>query len=481
MKKISIVFFFVILLITSCGHNCEKEGHLWTVTDRVESTCIEQGVENKTCSVCGVVESETLPLSDHVLDVIEHVDNTCISDGYTKYRCSVCSEEFEELLLKNPDKHIFVEKTLSPVTCMTDGVVEYKCEGCGYSVNRVVHATGHDFYKDKCLYCGLLDDISDDKYEYAGLYILKEEDVWGYPTGNSEILFLASDASYTDAQGMQHDVEIEITINPISESIQFSFFNPDGSGGISLGSYDAMYYRSINGESVRIPQNGIVREYRNALKLCDENDVIPTEVYSSVISQLLSSGKVPFFLSSLSWDWGIKFNFTIECNPVLLSRLIEKYGGTVILDAAGTSFTVPNSFSTIPEENFRDCTAIKNIVIPETVTSIGDYAFDGCSSLTEIEIPSSVTSIGNHAFNGCSSLTEIEIPSSVTSIGDYAFDGCSSLAEVELPASLITADTWSYSIFGYCDNLKTIVINGEVNDISDIERYFPSGINIQYQ
>ena len=507
MKKTIFVVFLVVFLLTSCGHNCEKDGHLWTVTDRVESTCIEQGVENKTCSVCGAVETETLlleehkwevveavpatcitegvrksvcsvcqkemvetlPLSNHLLDVVEHVDNTCISDGYTKYRCSVCSEEFEELLLKNPDKHLFVETILSPATCTSDGAIEYECEVCGCSGNRIVAARGHDFYKDKCLKCGLLDDIPDDKYEYAGLYVLKEEDEWGYPTGDSEILLLASDASYTDAKGMQHDTEIEIIINPVTESIQFAFFAPDGSG-ISLGSYIKLRYRSISGKTVVVPEENIGRAYSNAVMLRDRHDFYvsnstwydyDSDIFNPIISEILSSGKVPFILESLGED--NRFNFTVECDPVLLSRLIEKYGGTVILDASGTSFTVPISFSTIPEEHFRDCTGIKSIAIPEPVTSIGDYAFRRCSNLTEVRIASGVSSIGEYAFFGCKSLTEIEIPSSMTSIGDYAFSGCS-LTEIEIPSSVTSIGDYAFS---GCSSLTKVEIPSSVTSIGD--------------
>ncbi len=62
--------------------------------------------------------------------------------------------------------------------------------------------------------------------------------------------------------------------------------------------------------------------------------------------------------------------------------------------------------------------------IPNSVTSIGVSAFSHCSGLTSITIPSSVTSISAWAFSSCSSLTSVTIPNSVTYIGYGAFDGC---------------------------------------------------------
>jgi hypothetical protein len=57
--------------------------------------------------------------------------------------------------------------------------------------------------------------------------------------------------------------------------------------------------------------------------------------------------------------------------------------------------------------------------IPNSVTTIGDLAFQNCSNLISITIPSSATTIGNVAFEGCSSLRNVVVlrttPPSITS------------------------------------------------------------------
>ena len=63
--------------------------------------------------------------------------------------------------------------------------------------------------------------------------------------------------------------------------------------------------------------------------------------------------------------------------------------------------------------------------IPNSATSIGNYAFYNCSGLTSVTIPNSVTSIGNYAFYNCIGLTSVTICNSVTSIGHDAFRDCS--------------------------------------------------------
>ena len=70
--------------------------------------------------------------------------------------------------------------------------------------------------------------------------------------------------------------------------------------------------------------------------------------------------------------------------------------------------------------------------IPNSVTTIGNYAFEWCINLTEVTIPNTVTSIGTCAFSDCTGLTTMSIPSSVTYIGEDAFSYCSGLTTVTL-------------------------------------------------
>ena len=90
----------------------------------------------------------------------------------------------------------------------------------------------------------------------------------------------------------------------------------------------------------------------------------------------------------------------------------------------GTTYTIPNSVTSIDGSAFSGCSGLTSVTIPNSVTSIGSGAFQNCSGLTSITIPKSVTSIGSNAFNGCRALTTVTIPKSVISIGSGAFDDC---------------------------------------------------------
>ena len=95
-----------------------------------------------------------------------------------------------------------------------------------------------------------------------------------------------------------------------------------------------------------------------------------------------------------------------------------------------TSYTIPDSVTTIGMYAFDGCSKLTSITIPDSVTTIDNGAFSGCTALTSVTIPDSVTTIGRAAFYGCSSLTSVTIPNSVTTINNYAFSNCSSLTDV---------------------------------------------------
>ena len=128
------------------------------------------------------------------------------------------------------------------------------------------------------------------------------------------------------------------------------------------------------------------------------------------------------------------------------------------------SLTIPDSVTSIGDSAFWNCSNLTSLTIPDSVTSIGDYAFAGCSNLTSLTIPNSVTSIGNIAFRRCSSLTSLTISNSVTSIGDRAFEGCSNLTSLTIPDSVSSIGS---SAFSWCKSLTSLTIPNSVTSIGD--------------
>ena len=127
-----------------------------------------------------------------------------------------------------------------------------------------------------------------------------------------------------------------------------------------------------------------------------------------------------------------------------------------------TSLTIPNSVTSIGDGAFR-FSRLTSLTIPNSVTSIGDSAFE-CSHLTMLTIPNSVTAIGKGAFKDCSSLTSLTIPDSVSSIGDSAFYWCKSLTSLTIPNSVTSIGD---SAFCLCSRLTSLTIPDSVTSIGD--------------
>lgn len=123
----------------------------------------------------------------------------------------------------------------------------------------------------------------------------------------------------------------------------------------------------------------------------------------------------------------------------------------------GSSYTIPNSVTSIDNTAFEPCYNLEQIIIPDSVTSIGKFAFAGCSKIESINLPKNITSIDEYTFSGCRNLKYIEIPYGVDTIYSGAFDSCENLKSITIPSTL---QSIRYRAFNYCDSLKHIYYGG---------------------
>jgi len=119
---------------------------------------------------------------------------------------------------------------------------------------------------------------------------------------------------------------------------------------------------------------------------------------------------------------------------------------------AGSSYTIPNSVTSVGDNAFLACSGLASVTIPNSVNSIEGGAFAYCDHLISVTIPNSVASIRGWAFYECTSLLRAIIGNSVTNIGDKAFAYCYNLMQIYFTGnapSIIGSE-----VFVICDNWR---------------------------
>ena len=132
--------------------------------------------------------------------------------------------------------------------------------------------------------------------------------------------------------------------------------------------------------------------------------------------------------------------------------VIEKYVGSA------TDVTIPSTIDgyevkVIDSEAFKNA-GIKNITIPEGVTKIYSRAFENCKSLSTVNFNAvNCEGASSSIFGGCDNLKTVNIGSQVTKIGSYLFSYVP-VENIVLPSSVKVID---YNAFAN-SALKSITI-----------------------
>lgn len=126
----------------------------------------------------------------------------------------------------------------------------------------------------------------------------------------------------------------------------------------------------------------------------------------------------------------VTYNDTEYNITVVGSNVLKKLTGVEDVDI---TVTIPEGYTTIKDEAFKNCYGLKSITIPGSVTNVYYNAFDNCKNLATVNFADSTQtslSFGNKAFVGCTALNNVELPARLTILGAGAFQGCTSLTDL---------------------------------------------------
>lgn len=116
------------------------------------------------------------------------------------------------------------------------------------------------------------------------------------------------------------------------------------------------------------------------------------------------------------------------------SNVLKKLASTEGIDL---TVTIPEGYTTIEGEAFKNCYGLKSITIPGSVTAINYNAFDGCKDLAAVTFAdgSADLSFGNKVFLNCTSLNNLTLPARLSDAGYGSFQGCTALSNLTVDSS----------------------------------------------
>ena len=115
----------------------------WTVTKQAD--CISQGQVSHRCAVCGFTETAVVEKTPHSFsDWTVTKEATCTAEGERYHRCRVCGLEERQKIEKLP--HSFGEPVVTKdPTCTEEGIRMRRCQVCGFEAEEPIEKLPHDF------------------------------------------------------------------------------------------------------------------------------------------------------------------------------------------------------------------------------------------------------------------------------------------------------------------------------------------------
>lgn len=114
----------------------------------------------------------------------------------------------------------------------------------------------------------------------------------------------------------------------------------------------------------------------------------------------------------------------------VLSKLAEVDGITI-------NVTIPDGYTALDGNAFKNCYGLKSVTIPGSVTKISYNAFEGCKNLSSVTFAdgSADLSFGNKVFLNCTSLNNLTLPARLSNAGYGSFQGCTALTNLTVDSS----------------------------------------------
>ena len=141
-----------------------------------------------------------------------------------------------------------------------------------------------------------------------------------------------------------------------------------------------------------------------------------------------------------------------------------------------TSVNIASSVESIAARAFQS-SAIESISFAAergTALTLATYAFAYMSSLESVTVPGYITELPQNLFRGCSALADVVLEEGVQIINNNVFYDCDALESIVLPASM-TSTTASWSSYS---GISSVYVSGAKEDFGGLK--FSSALDVYY-
>ena len=497
----------------------------WEVV--TEQTCVQDGVQERTCTVCGYIQEQKLPATgEHEYEIAVQIEGDCITDEQTAYKCKHCSKMYEEIGDKDPSKHhstVFACGSHCASCAPNTAAADHAAAACGLSGHYICDGQDH-------IQCTIpvdenmtFEETADGTgmiltgFEAAGTEteILVPAYVEGKPVVEiADGVFDASTESATSAwlQTVTY-LYIPDTVTAIGDWFAWYMFDLTelrlpkavefGEAPVfdclSLPEYSiprgTVTFSNVVGfsgtqsdtpvlETIAIPSSFTGLDTLKTFFTVGENVAVNyegTEEEWTALVDTVSDADLKAILTADTFEVTFGYNYeaqyTEESNALQLRISDFTFdfvdGGVAITGYVGDAvetLAIPAAIGGIPVVALaQDALEVLvdgdgNVTANANLASVKTFDFTAATSLT---------TIGNYNFYNLDALETVALPDSVTYIGAQCFYDCPNLTTVTLPAGATM--NMNNAPFAYCGKLTSVTLPGTLEGTSNAGAFAVEG------
>lgn len=162
------------------------------------------------------------------------------------------------------------------------------------------------------------------------------------------------------------------------------------------------------------------------------------------------------------------FNACSALRSIELPSSLTTIDTLAFRDTKLTSITIPTACTTLGTSIFENCTALTKATFSSTANlpRLPNAIFKGCNNLRDITIPDAIETIGEGAFQGCSKLSDPPISPSMTTISNNAFNGCTGIVDLVL-SEKGKLETIGVSAFSGCSKITMVSLPATIDKVDN--------------